>query len=263
VSALEKFRKDTSTRLRQEERSFGTIPPVFLTTGSAYDHAVEVNTQVGTFLDYVHAAPFPMNPVHFVARNESRLVTIVSKSYPQGSTCTITTVGYQEHGVELFHVMNTLDKPPQSMQASIPTYRRYALKHDATNPSLAPPVDPALDPEIVATLKEYEKLTEKNWDGYGAEPISKETIAYARRLLRIMPVVFGPPDISPGADGSIALEWHPTTGSVRKLFLDIGPGEEWSAYWKRRTGEFQRMPGYGFGDATKRILQSLFDDLSK
>src|ERR1043166_4105300 len=117
--------------------------------------------------------------------------------------------------------------------------------------------EPSPDP-----LKSYEELNLPNWDGYGAEPITPETLKYARRILRVMPDTLGPPDIAPAGDGSIALEWVPETGPLNKLFLDIGPGEQWRAYWKLRTGEFGRLPSKGFTADTKPILQQLFDDLT-
>jgi hypothetical protein len=95
-----------------------------------------------------------------------------------------------------------------------------------------------------------------------AEPISTETLRYARRLLSVMPETFGHPDIAPAGDGSIALEWVMDTGALHKLFLDIGPGEEWRAYWQRRNGEFGRLPGSSFNSDTEHILQNLFDGLS-
>ncbi len=112
-------------------------------------------------------------------------------------------------------------------------------------------------------LASYEMLNERDWDGYGAEPISAETLRYARQLLAVMPETLGPPDIAPGADGSIALEWVHDAGPLHKLFLDIGPGEEWRAYWKRRNDEFGRLPGAGFSSDTMHILLKLFEDLSK
>jgi hypothetical protein len=115
----------------------------------------------------------------------------------------------------------------------------------------------------VDPLDGYEHYATPNWDGEDAEPITPQTLQYARRLLEVMPNRFGPPDIAPSADGSIGLEWVPDTGPLRKLFLDIGPGEEWRAYWTRRNGEFGRLTGKGFGHATQRVLQQFFDDLSK
>src|ERR1700693_3253923 len=80
-------------------------------------------------------------------------------------------------------------------------------------------------------FKGYEQYNQDNWDGYDAEPITPKTLSYARRLLRVMPDTFGPPDIAPSGDGSIGLEWVPDNGPLQKLFLDIGPGEDWRAYW--------------------------------
>jgi hypothetical protein len=111
-------------------------------------------------------------------------------------------------------------------------------------------------------LEGYEQYSEANWDGYDAEPITVETLNYARRLLKIMPNTFGSPDVAPSADGSIGLEWVLESGQLHKLFLDIGPGEEWRAYWNRRNGEFGRLPCTSFSRDTKRILEKLFDYLN-
>jgi hypothetical protein len=112
-------------------------------------------------------------------------------------------------------------------------------------------------------LEGYEQYSQANWDGHSAESITAETLQYARWLLKAIPETFGPPDIAPSGDGSIGLEWVPESGSLHKLFLDIGPGPEWRAYWNRRNGEFGRMPGRGFSLITKPKLQKLFNDLSR
>jgi hypothetical protein len=113
-------------------------------------------------------------------------------------------------------------------------------------------------------LAGFEALNEHNWDGYGAEPISAETLQYARQLLTVMPEPLGPPDIAPAGDGSITLEWVPDDHpKLHKLFLDIGPGEKWRAYWKLRSGEFGRRLGASFTSETAAILKTLFDDLSR
>jgi len=112
-------------------------------------------------------------------------------------------------------------------------------------------------------LNGYEEYGCRNWDGYNAEPITEETLRYARRLLSAMPSTFGPPDIAPCGDGSIGLEWVLEAGPLQKLFLDIGPSEEWWAYWKRRTGEIGRLSGKSFTRSTPDILRRLFDDLSR
>jgi hypothetical protein len=113
-------------------------------------------------------------------------------------------------------------------------------------------------------LEGYERYQAANWDQFDAEPITPETLHYARRLMRIMPTSLGAPDVAPAADGSITLEWVPDdmTHKLDKLFLDIGPGEEWRAYWKMRNGKFDRLLGDGFPDDTKLTLKNLFDNLS-
>jgi hypothetical protein len=113
-------------------------------------------------------------------------------------------------------------------------------------------------------LKGYEQYQTANWDGHDAEPITAETLAYARKLMRVMPKSLGAPDAAPAGDGSIALEWVPesSTHKLDRLFLDIGPGEVWRAYWTLKTGEFDRVPHTGFSPETKVILKNLFDKLS-
>jgi hypothetical protein len=124
-------------------------------------------------------------------------------------------------------------------------------------------LDSSFDNPKTDPLEGYEQYSEPNWDGHDAEPITAETLHYARWLLKVIPETFGPPDIAPSADGSIGLEWVPERGSLQKLFLDIGPGQDWRAYWKRRNDEFGRMPGGGFGLVTKLALKKLFNDLSR
>ena len=112
-------------------------------------------------------------------------------------------------------------------------------------------------------LAGYEQYAEADWDGYGAEPITAETLQLARKLLGVMPHILGKPDIAPSADGSIGLEWISDASPTRRLFMDIGPGLEWWAYWQRRDGEFGRLPGKLFTSETATILGRLFDELSR
>ncbi|WP_431014532.1 hypothetical protein [Bradyrhizobium pachyrhizi] len=113
-------------------------------------------------------------------------------------------------------------------------------------------------------LHGYEEYGVANWDGYGADPITAATLAYARRLMKIIPTSLGAPDAAPAGDGSIALEWVPEdpTHKLDRLFLDIGPGEVWRAYWTLRTGEFYRVTHDGLSDETTAVLKGIFQDLS-
>lgn len=114
-----------------------------------------------------------------------------------------------------------------------------------------------------SALAGYDRYSLPNWDGHGAEPILPETIAATRSLLRILPSTFGEPDVAPAADGTIGLEWVPEAGSLRKLFIDVGPRTIWRAYWKRSNGTHGDAQGVTSLVGVAEIMKSLFDKLSK
>ena len=58
----------------------------------------------------------------------------------------------------------------------------------------------------------YEECSETNWDGYDAQPISREAYFEASKLLRTIPNSFPMPDILPEPDGGIGLEWYKSKG---------------------------------------------------
>ena len=146
-----------------------------------------------------------------------------------------------------------------------PIFRFVSADNHTTDPAaLVSVLDTLLfESPRVDLLKGYEQYSQAGWDGYNAEPITAETLRYARRLLKVIPETFGAPDVAPSADGSIGLEWVLESGPLHKLFLDIGPGEEWRAYWNRRSGEFGRLSGTWSSLITRRVLQKLFHDLSR
>jgi hypothetical protein len=84
----------------------------------------------------------------------------------------------------------------------------------------------------------------------------------ARRFLRDLPKTLGEPDVAPGADGTIGLEWAFRNQPLRKLFIDIGPGNLWSGYWRRASGQSRTLPSVPITATTKVELQVLFDELS-
>ncbi len=111
-------------------------------------------------------------------------------------------------------------------------------------------------------LAGYNRYSIPNWDGYGAKAITLETIAAARRFIRDLPETFGDPDVAPGADGTVGLEWSFRNHPLRKLFIDIGPGNQWSGYWRRASGERRTLPLTAITAATRVLLLSLFDELN-
>ena len=118
------------------------------------------------------------------------------------------------------------------------------------------------EPKTLDPLAHFGKYSTPNWDGYDAEPIGQETIDAARSFLRMLPDTFGGPDIAPGSDGTIGLEWVFADGPLRKLFVDIGPASVWSAYWRRASGERGGLPHEKITSQTKDVLEKVFKDLS-
>lgn len=113
-------------------------------------------------------------------------------------------------------------------------------------------------------LAGYEKYSKANWDGYEALPITADTIDATRYFLEILPSTLGAPYISPGADGTIGLEWiFKDERSLRKLFLDVGPSWTWEGYWRRGSGERQTLPPKPIDVKTEAELFELFLTLSE
>lgn len=112
-------------------------------------------------------------------------------------------------------------------------------------------------------LKGYERYSERDWDGYDADPISPETLNAARTFLRLLPLTLGDPDIAPGSDGTIGLEWQFSDRPLKKLFIDIGPGRVWKGFWRKASGEHNLLPERGIGSDTAFHLSDLFNELDE
>ncbi|MEE8429943.1 MAG: hypothetical protein V3S16_01715 [Candidatus Desulfatibia sp.] len=54
----------------------------------------------------------------------------------------------------------------------------------------------------------YKECSEVNWDGYGAQPISKKAYLEAGKLIRLLPSNIKEPEIVPEPTGEIAFEWY-------------------------------------------------------
>ncbi len=130
---------------------------------------------------------------------------------------------------------------------------------DATATTIIPEVQ-VLGPNPLAGYEEYSK---PNWDLYGAVPITAETIGATRWFLTILPIMLGEPHISPGADGTIGLEWVLTDQPLRKLFIDIGPSYVWGGYWRRASGERDTIAPKPIDVSTEAELVELFRRLSQ
>ncbi|OWY28490.1 hypothetical protein CEJ42_14760 [Herbaspirillum robiniae] len=56
---------------------------------------------------------------------------------------------------------------------------------------------------------------EHGWDGYRAEPVSFDNASFALRMLeKICPSDSPTPQIVPGRNGDLQIEWHTETGDI-------------------------------------------------
>jgi hypothetical protein len=101
--------------------------------------------------------------------------------------------------------------------------------------SLAPKIDVHI-PEngtsyadrIVKELKRVcKQYSTKNWDGYGAQPISQQACDDAERFVQMLPPSVKPPEITPVPDGDIALEWY---GKENTVFFVTFRGDNMMEY---------------------------------
>jgi hypothetical protein len=123
-------------------------------------------------------------------------------------------------------------------------------------------VHPFLGEPVEDPLDGYEQYNGPNWDGFDAEPITPETLRYARQIMEMLPHSFGGPHIAPGADGSIGFYWSADLGPFRSLCIDVGPGDKWRAYWQLRKGSFNNLPSRKFDHTTRANVAFLFEVLS-
>lgn len=63
--------------------------------------------------------------------------------------------------------------------------------------------------EAFQSLQEiYKECSDENWDGYGANPVSEDSIAEALAFIRLLPSLFPIPQILAEPSGEIGLEWY-------------------------------------------------------
>jgi hypothetical protein len=72
-----------------------------------------------------------------------------------------------------------------------------------------------LERKLIDTIMEVSKeCAEPNWDGYGAAPVSEESVNYAVRFVLLFPAWIPEPEVTADNDGCIALDWQIASGKV-------------------------------------------------
>lgn len=84
-----------------------------------------------------------------------------------------------------------------------------------------------------AALDGFSAYDVPDWDGEGAVAISAAARGTARRVLEILPTTTPMPDIAPGGDGSICMEWYI---HGRKLWVDVSTNATVAVYYNLGAG---------------------------
>jgi hypothetical protein len=63
--------------------------------------------------------------------------------------------------------------------------------------------------EVIEEIKRIEeKCSEEGWDGYGAYPVSKESVEYSIKFINSLPDSLEDPSICSDPSGDISIEWY-------------------------------------------------------
>ncbi|HOW51814.1 MAG TPA: hypothetical protein PLV42_07205 [bacterium] len=95
-----------------------------------------------------------------------------------------------------------------------------------------------------------------NWDGYGAQPVGRETIEQAWKFLKAIPPQLPRPSIGVESDGHITFEWYRSPRYV----ISISVSSDGRIYFASLMGnKTQRGRDIFFGELPGHIKQIILD----
>jgi len=130
-----------------------------------------------------------------------------------------------------------------SESAARPGLGEAVVEPDAT-PSVS--VDEKRRQELEALRDAYEEASLPGWDGHGAEPVSKATLAQALAFLDVLPSTSPSPGMSAHPDGELAFEWYVGRGHVLSISVNEAGRLSYAALF-----------GYSSQHGTELLLDSL------
>ncbi len=114
-------------------------------------------------------------------------------------------------------------------------------------------------PLVPDRFTDYELYDVDDWDGYGALPISRETVESARRFFLQIPRRFDYVDIAPGPDGTVGFEWRFGTGiNLSFILIDVGPRDIVFARKIGSSGKITSFPPTRVGIGADNLISQLF-----
>lgn len=72
----------------------------------------------------------------------------------------------------------------------------------------------SLEYTVLSLIEVYKECSVANWDGYGANPLSKDSIFEAYKFIDLIPSSFPMPQVVAEPSGEIGLEWHKDKGLI-------------------------------------------------
>lgn len=66
----------------------------------------------------------------------------------------------------------------------------------------------SLEETVESLYQVFKECSVKNWDGYGANPISRDSALEALRFINLMPSLFPMPQVIAEPSGEIGFEWY-------------------------------------------------------
>jgi hypothetical protein len=72
-----------------------------------------------------------------------------------------------------------------------------------TTVTIGRPIEEAVE----SLLELYKECSQPNWDGYGANPVSKDSVFEALKFIDLIPSSFPMPQVIAEPSGEIGLEW--------------------------------------------------------
>ena len=141
--------------------------------------------------------------------------------------------------------------------SSAPQNRTLSLKSDWIE-FLAPPVSIRVV-DLHDEFSEYEMYAVEDWDGYGADPISIQTVQAARGFKRMLARETPEPDVAPGSDGTIGFEWRFGPPEERRfLLIDIGPADQVTARRIAEDGTVRASAPTSVDQGGRALIDQLF-----
>ncbi|WP_154073519.1 hypothetical protein [Bradyrhizobium erythrophlei] len=105
----------------------------------------------------------------------------------------------------------------------------------------------------------FESYDIEDWDGYGAQPITADTVRAARSFKRLFDQNTPPADIAPGADGTIGFEWRlGVSGAPVRILIDVGPGGRVFARRIDENGKTTQFDTTRVETAARQLLHEIF-----